>query len=47
MNNGKLFKLICGAGNEDIEEVYKLCYVYTLAGCNSIDMSANINVVKP
>jgi len=46
MENGKLFKLICGAGNEDVDEVYKLCFVYTLAGANSIDMSANVEVVK-
>ena len=46
MDGGKLFKLICGAGNEDADEVYKLCYVYTLAGANAIDMSANIDVVK-
>ncbi len=46
MRNGQLFKLICGAGNEDAEEVYKLCLVYTLAGANAIDMSANIDVVK-
>tara|TARA_B100001540_G_C15816565_1_gene647858 strand:+ start:2798 stop:3757 length:960 start_codon:yes stop_codon:yes gene_type:complete len=46
MEKGHLFKLICGAGNEDAEEVYKLCYVYTLAGANAIDMSANVDVVK-
>ena len=46
MEKGHLFKLICGAGNEDANEVYKLCFVYTLAGANSIDMSANIDVVK-
>jgi len=46
MEKGNLFKLICGAGNEDAEEVYKLCYVYTLAGANAIDMSANVDVVK-
>lgn len=46
MNNGELFKMICGAGNEDAAEVYKLCLVYTLAGAKAIDMSANIDVVK-
>ncbi len=46
MEEGHLFKLICGAGNEDAKEVYKLCLVYTLAGANAIDMSANIDVVK-
>ena len=38
MNNGELFKMICGAGNEDAEEVYKLCLVYTLAGAKAIDI---------
>lgn len=46
MNDGRLFKLICGAGNEDVDEVYKLCFVYTLAGTNAIDMSANEEVVE-
>ena len=46
MRNGNLFKLICGAGNEDADEVYKLCFVYTLAGANAIDMSANVEVVR-
>ena len=46
MEKGELFKLICGAGNEDVNEVYKLCFVYTLAGTNAIDMSANIDVVS-
>ena len=46
MDKGHLFKLICGAGNEDAAEVYKLCFVYTLAGANAIDMSANVEVVK-
>ena len=46
MDKGHLFKLICGAGNEDAVEVYKLCLVYTLAGANAIDMSANVEVVK-
>lgn len=42
----RLFKLVCGAGNEDAEEVYNLALVYTLAGCNMIDLSAKANVVK-
>lgn len=41
-----LFKLVCGAGNEDAEEVYNLSLVYTLAGCNMIDLSAKSNVVS-
>jgi len=42
----KYFKLVCGAGNEDCEEVRKLAFVYTLAGCNGFDVSANPNVVS-
>ena len=40
------FKIVCGAGNEDAEEVRKLALVYTLAGALGIDVSANIDVVK-
>jgi ferredoxin len=40
------FKVVCGAGNEDAEEVRKLSLVYTLAGANGIDVSANVEVVK-
>lgn len=42
---GRFFKLICGAGNEDAEEVYKLSLVYTLAGAAAIDLSARPEVV--
>lgn len=42
----RLFKLVCGAGNEDIGEIYDLSFVYTLAGCNMIDLSAKVDVVK-
>lgn len=40
------FKVVCGAGNEDPEEVRKLAFVYTLAGAYGIDVSANVDVVK-
>jgi len=43
---GRYFKLVCGAGNEDCEEVRKLTIIYTLAGCNGFDVSATPNVVK-
>lgn len=46
LDNGKYFKVVCGAGNEDIDEVFKLCVVYTLAGALGIDLSANVEVVK-
>jgi len=46
LDNRKYFKLICGAGNEDTEEVKRLTILYTLAGAKGMDVSANIDVVK-
>jgi len=40
------FKFVCGAGNEDIEEIRRLVYVYALAGCRFFDLSANVNVIE-
>lgn len=42
---GRFFKVVCGAGNEDPEEVYRLSTIYTLAGALGIDLSANAEVV--
>lgn len=44
--NKKCFKLVCGAGNEDVKEVEKLVAIYSAAGANFFDVCANINVVK-
>ena len=46
LESGKYFKLVCGAGNEDLEEVKKLVILYTLAGAKGMDVSANTNVVE-
>lgn len=46
LREGRYFKVVCGAGNEDSEEVRKLTLVYTLAGAVGIDVSANVNVVE-
>ena len=40
------FKLVCGAGNENPEEVKKLSFIYTLAGAKGMDVSANPEIVK-
>lgn len=40
------FKLVCGAGNEDIEEVKRLVYLYAIAGCRFFDLSANEEVIS-
>lgn len=46
LKNKKCFKLVCGAGNENLEEVEKLVYLYSKAGCNIFDVSANVEVIK-
>ena len=46
LDKRKYFKLVCGAGNEDAEEVKRLTVLYTLAGAKGLDVSANTNVVK-
>lgn len=46
LNEEKCFKMICGAGNEDTEQVKKLAFIYTMAGAKILDISANVNVVK-
>ena len=39
-------KVICGAGNEDKEEVKRISFIYTLAGATLLDVSANPDVVR-
>lgn len=46
MLDSKFFKLVCGAGNEDGNEVLRLSFVYTLAGAKGMDVSANPDIVK-
>ena len=46
LKQNSCFKLVCGAGNEDAEEVEKLVYLYSKAGCNIFDVSANIDIIK-
>lgn len=43
--NGKCFKLVCGAGNEDTAEVEKLVALYSAAGCKFFDLSAKPEIV--
>ncbi len=45
LNKKNCFKLICGAGKEDVQEVKRLVYVYALAGCGFFDLSPNIETV--
>ncbi len=41
----RLFKLVCGAGNEDPSEVERLAFIFTLAGSTMLDLSANTDIV--
>ncbi|MCK9376414.1 MAG: 4Fe-4S binding protein [Syntrophobacterales bacterium] len=45
LSRGRYFKVVCGAGNEDPEEVRKLSLIYTLAGALGIDVSAQPAIV--
>lgn len=46
LKNNECFKLVCGAGNENTEEVERLVYLYSKAGCSLFDLSANLSVVQ-
>jgi len=46
LDKSKFFKLVCGAGNEDREEVKRLTILYTLAGVKGLDISADSNIIK-
>ncbi len=46
LESSQFFKLVCGAGNENADEVNKLAFIYTLAGCNGFDVSASPEIVK-
>lgn len=41
----KCFKLVCGAGNENEDEVYGLVKLYAQAGCKFLDLSAKPEIV--
>lgn len=42
----KCFKLVCGAGNEDADEVEKLVALYSAAGCRFFDLAANKDIIE-
>jgi len=43
--DGKWVKFICGASNQDLPLIRNLCYIYTLAGVDCIDISADLAVI--
>ncbi|MBE7706732.1 MAG: hypothetical protein E7Z91_05785 [Cyanobacteria bacterium SIG30] len=42
----KIFKLICGAGNQDTAEIEKLISVYSSAGCRFFDLSPKKEIIE-
>ena len=45
LKSKKCFKLVCGAGNEDVTEVEKLVTLYSSAGCKFFDLSAKPEII--
>ena len=41
-----MFKLVCGAGNEDCESVKRLVYIYAKAGWRFFDLSARKEILE-
>ena len=46
LDSKKCFKLICGAGNKNFDEITKLCALYSAAGCRFFDVNASVDAVK-
>lgn len=46
LKEGKCFKLVCGAGNEDAQEIEKLVTIYSLAGCRFFDICAKPEILQ-
>lgn len=46
LNSGRCFKLICGAGNKNFDEITKLCALYASAGCRFFDLNASVDAVR-
>lgn len=46
LKSNKYFKLVCGAGNEDINSISKLMKIYYEAGCKVFDLCMSEKVAK-
>ncbi len=46
LESRQCFKLVCGAGNEDADEVEKLVAIYAKAGAKYFDLSANVDIIQ-
>lgn len=45
LKSKKCFKLVCGAGNQDLAEVEKLTALYAKGGCRLFDLNASSEVI--
>ena len=45
LDKGQWVKLICGASNTDVPLIRNLCYIYTIAGVDCIDLSTDSGVL--
>ena len=46
LKGNRFFKLVCGAGNEDVESVKRHVFVYAKAGCKVFDISARKDILE-
>lgn len=46
LSKGKVFKLICGATNNDTEQIEALIKIFSLAGCKFFDVSCTKEAIK-
>lgn len=46
LQKNRFFKLVCGAGNEDVESVKRHVFVYAKAGCKVFDLSAKKEILE-
>ena len=46
LESSNWIKLICGASNQDVPLIRNLCYIYTVAGVNCIDLSCDLAVIN-
>lgn len=46
LKNKECFKLVCGAGNEDVDEIEKLVALYSKAGCKFFDLCAKSEIIE-
>ena len=46
LDNKNCYKIICGAGNKDLNEITNLCALYASAGCRFFDVNASVEAIR-